>query len=300
MSSEINQKYAEAGRITKEVRTLVENHADWRGTSYLELCNFVEDNFKRLGGDAAFPTNICADSSAAHYTAEIEDQRVVESTVKLLKVDLGAHVEGFPADSSTTICYEDDLLDMVQAVKAAQIEATRLVKADGRTNEVGKLVQAIAERRGYLPIENLSGHSVDEYVVHSGVSIPSVWYPSNEKFSLGKVYAVEEFFTTKDGSGVVVEGKAKNIYSVVSRRRTGKANLDKFVDLVWNKRKTLPFALRWYGDEFPKKELEEMIALLLKLRVVRAYPELVESRGSPVAQAENTVGLLSTGPVVLT
>ena len=298
--SEINQNYIEAGRITREVRGLVEAKGDWRNKTYLELCNFVEDSMRKLGGEPAFPTNVCADQSAAHYTAEIEDPRVIEEKTGLLKVDLGAHVNGFPADTSTTLCYDDNLLDLLAAVKASQLEALRVIRAETKTNEVGRVVEALAERRGYVPISNLSGHSVDEFVVHSGTSVPNVWSPSNEKFTLGKVYAIEQFFTTKEGSGTVVDGKSRNIFSIASRRRTGKAELDKFLDKVWNKRKTLPFALRWFTPEYSKQELEGMIGQLLKVRAVHSYPELVEANGTPIAQAENTVALTSAGPQILT
>jgi methionyl aminopeptidase len=151
-----------------------------------------------------------------------------------------------------------------------------------------------------LPISNLSGHSIDESVVHAGTSIPNVWSPSNEKFTLGKIYAIEQFLTTKEGSGTVVEGKAKNIFSISSRRRTGKTELDKFLDTVWNKRKTLPFALRWFTPEYSKKELDGLIAQLLKVRAVHVYPELVEENSTPIAQAENTVALTSAGVQILT
>jgi len=298
--SEIPKDYLEAGRITREVRGLVESRGDWRNKTYLEICNFVEENMRRLGGEPAFPTNVCADNTAAHYTAEVEDPRVLEETTGVVKIDLGAHVNGFPADTSTTLCYNDDLLDLVAAVKASQLEALKVIRAETKTNEVGRVVEALAERRGFVPISNLSGHSVDEFVVHAGTSIPNVWAPSNEKFVLGKIYAVEQFFTTKEGSGIVIEGKAKNIFSIASRKRTGKPELDKFLETVWKTRKTLPFALRWFTPEYSKKELDAMIAQLLKVRAVHAYPELVEEHNTPIAQAENTIALTSTGPQILT
>jgi methionyl aminopeptidase len=298
--SEIRKEYVEAGRITREVRELVEARGDWRNSTYLELCNFVEENMRRLGGEPAFPTNVCADNTAAHYTAEVEDPRIIEETTGLLKVDLGAHVNGFPADTSTTLCYDDNLLDLLAAVKASNLESLKVIRADAKTNEVGKVVEALAERRGYLPISNLSGHSIDEYIVHAGTSIPNVWSPSPEKFDQGKIYAIEQFFTTKEGSGIVIEGKARNIFSIASRRRTGKPELDKFLDAVWNKRKTLPFALRWFTPEYSKQQLESMMSQLLKLRAVHVYPELVEEHGTPIAQAENTICLTSAGPQILT
>src|SRR5580700_10082704 len=157
MPSEIRKECLEAGRITREVRGLVESKGDWRNKTYLELCDFVEENMRRLGSEPAFPTNVCADSSAAHNTAEVEDPRIIDESTGLLKVDLGAHVNGFPADTSTTLCYDDNLLDLLAAVKASNLVALSVIRAETKTNEVGKVVEALAARRGYVPISNLSG-----------------------------------------------------------------------------------------------------------------------------------------------
>ena len=76
--------------------------------------------------------------------------------------------------------------------------------------------------------------------------------------------------------------------------------MDEFLDSIWKKCRSLPFALRWFTDEFSKTQLEEMSAKLKRMRLIRSYPELVESNRQPVAQAEHTVGITESGPLVLT
>src|SRR5579875_1698521 len=113
----INKNYVIAGQISKDVKREVEAR-DWRKKSYLEICNFVENRIRSRGGAPAFPCNVCANESAAHYTAEIEDQKVVEENA-LLKVDIGVHVNGYIADTAVTLCYNENLIDMVGATRAA-------------------------------------------------------------------------------------------------------------------------------------------------------------------------------------
>src|SRR5208283_564299 len=148
----INPAFLKAGGITREVRGMVESK-DWRGKTYLEICEFVEGAIRAKGAEPSFPCNVCADSTAAHYTAEIEDSKtVLEKTI--LKVDLGAAVDGYPTDTSTTLCYNEDLYDLVESTKFALSEALKGVKTGTRTSEVGRIVEAYASRRGYLPISN--------------------------------------------------------------------------------------------------------------------------------------------------
>ncbi len=298
LSETINQKYETSGLITRETRKSVESR-DWRGKTYLEICEFAEREIRKRGGEPAFPVNVCANESAAHYTAEIDDKRIVDQNA-ILKVDLGAHVGGYVTDTSVTLCYNDDLIDMTEATRAALNEAIKGVRLGEKTGDIGRIVESYASKRGYLPIENLSGHSLEQYTVHAGVSIPNVWSASNSVFKLDKVYAIEPFFTTNEGSGIVVEGKARNIFSLVTRKRTKDAKLDEFVDLIWKTRKSLPFAARWFTEHYSKQDIGTMIGKLTKMRLLHAYPELIEAKGTPIAQAEQTIRVSVAGPVVLT
>jgi methionyl aminopeptidase len=290
--------YAKAGSICRQVKKDIEAR-DWQGKSYVELCEFVESGITNLGGTPAFPVNVCANESAAHYTAEINDEKEVPHN-SILKVDLGAHIQGCIADTAVTLCYNDELLDMAEATKSALAEALKIIRDGVRTSEVGKVVETYASRRGFRPISNLSGHMLDHYVIHAGTSVPNVWSPSFSSFKLGHFYAVEPFFTSFEGSGIVVEGSSENIFALVARKNTKDKELNRFLDVVWNDRKTLPFAARWYEEQFSRKSLAEIIPRLVKMKLLHGYAELVEAKAQPVAQAEHTVAVNAGGHSVLT
>lgn len=295
---QINPSYVKAGEISREIKREVESR-NWEDKTYLEICEFVEDKARKRGAEPAFPCNVCPNETAAHYTAEIDDPKTVPQN-SLLKVDIGVHVDGYIADTAVSLCYNEDLLDMTEATKSALAEALKVVRGGVRTSDVGRVIDAYARRRGYLPIANLSGHALEQYVVHAGTSVPNVWSPSPAAFKQDKAYAIEPFLTQSDGSGIVVEGKSENIYSLVARKNTKDAELNKFLELLWERRKSLPFTPRWFQEDFPKAKLGGIISKLLKLKLIRSYPVLVEAKGRPVAQAEHTVEVTSTGFVILT
>lgn len=297
-ASNVNQNYLKAGEISREIKRSVEAR-NWEGRSYLEICDFVEGEARRLGGQPAFPCNVCANETAAHYTADIDDPTIVPSSA-LLKVDVGVHVEGFIADTAVTLCYDESLLDLTEATKAALNEALKVVKSGARTSDVGKVVDSYARKRGYLPIANLSGHALEQYVVHAGTSVPNVWSPSTASFKQDKSYAIEPFLTTREGSGIVIEGKSQNIYSLVARKNTKEGDLNDFLEAVWKKCRSLPFTIRWFQDEFAKDKLKGIVNRLINMKLIRSYPVLVEAKNCPVAQAEHTLAVTSTGFVILT
>ena len=90
------------------------------------------------------------------------------------------------------------------------------------------------------------------------------------------------------------------IFSLAARKRTGVKSQDDFVATIWEERKTLPFTPRWYVKDYGRKDLDAMLRELVKKRVMKSYPTLVEASGSPVAQFEHTMALDGGELVLLT
>ena len=98
----------------------------------------------------------------------------------------------------------------------------------------------------------------------------------------------------------VREGKTKNIFGLVSRKKTKNENANKMVDFIWDNFNTLPFALRWITKSYEEKEARSLLEELVKNKIVRAYPVLNEANGQRVAQAEHTFIPTLTGAIVTT
>jgi methionyl aminopeptidase len=118
--------------------------------------------------------------------------------------------------------------------------------------------------------------------------------------SSGHAYAIEPFVTTKEGQGVVYEGNIRNIFAIISRKPTRVEDVDHFLAYLWNKFRTLPFALRWILHDTEEAEARRLLGILIKKRNVHSYPVLIEGKNKAVAQAEHTIMPLNSSTHVIT
>ena len=294
---EIPEEYFKAGEIARRVREEVRG---WLrvGLNLLEIAERVEASIHAKGGEPAFPCNICVDSVAAHYTPTLDDTDLIKEG-SLVKVDLGVHVNGFIVDTAVTVSFNPEYDAMVRAAEDVLSEAIKASSKGVKVGEIGRVIASVASRWGYQTIKNLSGHMVEPYTIHAGVSIPNLWVSGTVALKSGQVYAIEPFITTPDGSGVVVESKECRIYSLISRRKTKERGLDDFIAKLWERFKSLPFTPRYFPD-MDQSELKMTLEKLCRLKVLRAYPVLVEAKAKPVAQAEDTIAITDDEIIVLT
>ncbi|MDC8451787.1 MAG: type II methionyl aminopeptidase [Candidatus Nitrosotalea sp.] len=280
------QDYINAGKIASEVRENArrKNHV---GSTLEEICNSIEKEIISKGGKCAFPVNVSLNEIAAHYTAEPNDKMIVKDT-DLLKIDLGVQINGHIADTAVTVCYEPKYDFLVQAAESALREAMSIIRVGTKSSDVGKIIENTTKQMGGIPIANLSGHSLEQYTIHAGKSVPNIWSIGSFSFQSTEAYACEPFVTTPDGSGFVREGKVRNIFSLVTRKRTKDEDANKMIDFIWQKFNMLPFALRWFIPEYDEKTARDLLEKLIKNKIVRSYPILVEANEQRVAQAEHT------------
>jgi len=189
---------------------------------------------------------------------------------------------------------------LVQAAENALQSAMSMIKVGVKSKDVGKKIQNTIMDMGFKPIANLSGHSLDQYTIHAGKTVPNMWSIGSFDFSEDVAYACEPFVTAKNGLGFVRNGKIKNIFALSSRKMTKDDEADKLLEFIWDNFNMLPFALRWIVKEWEEKEARRLLDILIKKKVVKAYAILVEASGKTVAQAEHTFIPTQTGVTVTT
>ncbi len=292
------EDYLKAGKIAGEVRENVRKK-NWVGSTLAEICEYVESEIIKRGAKCAFPVNTSLNEIAAHYTAEPNDPKTVSDS-DLVKIDLGAQINGYIADTAVTVNYDPQYDSLVQAAENALQAAMSMIKVGVKSKDVGRKIQNTIMDMGFKPIANLSGHSLDQYTIHAGKTVPNMWTIGSFSFSENEAFACEPFVTTKNALGFVRNGKIKNIYALVSRKKTKDDEADKLLEYIWNNFNMLPFALRWIVKEWEEKEARKMLDFLIKKKVVKAYAILVEANGKTVAQAEHTFIPTQTGVTVTT
>src|SRR6185437_1884131 len=221
--------YQQAGKIAAEVRENARRKYHVGSTLY-QICESIESEVRRRGAAPAFPVNVSLNDVAAHYTAEPNDQIVVNDA-DVLKIDIGVHIQGYIADTAVTVCYNPKYEALVKSAETALNEAVRIARVNTKASDIGKVIEHIISKQGYRPIQNLSGHALEQYTIHAGKSIPNIW-TIGSSFTLvsNQAYAIEPFVTTKDGQGVVYEGGVRNIFGMTSRKPTSDKDVNEFLE----------------------------------------------------------------------
>jgi methionyl aminopeptidase len=290
MNEEIFEKYREAGRIAATI--LRKGAEDIReGASYLELVDSIEARVHEEGAALAFPLNVSLNEDAAHDTASTGDTRVF-SRGDVVKLDLGVQIDGYIADTATTVDLGTNSL-LLQASDAALESAIRAIRPGVTAGDLGAVIQDEIEGRGYRPIGNLTGHGLDRYVQHCSPTIPNVRNMSGTVLEEGMVFAIEPFATT--GSGRVGEKTRREIYSQISRKPVRTPSARAVLESL-KERCGLPFARRW----LPDRKMDIALPALVRSGILHSYPVLADIPGSLVSQHEHTVIVTSDGCIVTT
>jgi methionyl aminopeptidase len=290
--------YIRAGRIAAEVREAVRPRVT-EGRPLLEIGEWVEDSIKTRGGTPAFPCNVCVNEVAAHYSPPIDDPSVIPEEA-LVKVDIGVHVDGYIADTATTVSLHERFSGMTDTINEALAQAVKAIRPGMKTSAIGGVIQSTIEARGYKPIWNLSGHQMYRYVLHSGKSIPNVKSLSFSKITEGEVFAVEPFLTFASGRGEVRNGIPEYIHRRHKERRVKDRDADRLMKRIRTAFRSLPFSKRWLTGMLPEERMAHAFNQLLRVRNITGYPVLLEAAGKPVAQAEHTVIVTEDGCRVTT
>lgn len=286
MNQSQTQNSLKAGQIASQVREYAKKIIK-KGVPLLEIAEKMENKIIELGAKPSFPVNLSINEIAAHYTPSHNDETLAKG---LLKVDFGAQVNGWLSDTSFSIDLENNE-ENKKLIKASEealenaIDLLRNKKQNITTSEIGTIIQKTIEKKGLNPIVNLSGHSMEEYDLHSGVTIPNVNDKRNIKIENG-LYAIEPFATS--GNGKVYDGKPSGIYILNQAKNVRSPLARDVLDFIISEYKTLPFCSRWVVKKFGTKSLFALRELENN-NTISQFDQLVEVSHKPVSQAEHTI-----------
>ena len=154
----------------------------------VDICNSIEGynrkliEANKLDAGQAFPTGCSINHVAAHYTPNPGDDRILQKD-DVCKIDFGTHVRGLLVDCAFTVAFNPVYDNLLAAVKAATNAGIKEAGIDARLNEIGEVIQETMEsyevefeNKTYTvkPIRNLCGHSISQYHIHAGKSVPIV------------------------------------------------------------------------------------------------------------------------------
>jgi methionyl aminopeptidase len=293
------EKFRLSGKILREAREETRGFVQ-ENMPIIEVCEKAEGLIRQKGAQPAFPCNVSINEVAAHYTSPPGDKNTIPER-SVVKVDMGAHVDGYVTDTAFTVSFDPQYDVMVGVAQTALQTAIDTVRADVSPGKIGGAIETAITNRGFRPIQNLTGHSVGRYLIHAGTSIPNVHQMSLGKLKAGELYAIEPFVTVRDAVGTVEDSPQKTIFRLVkTKTKTKNPDAKTLVKYIEENCHTLPFTERWLQGVLPKNRYHEAFKELLTTKAVMGYPVFVEASRKKVAQAEHTLLVKEDGCAVLT
>ena len=296
MDAETIQKCLKAGKIAAQVRRETAAKLSKPGTSFLKAMDEAEQQIIKLGGQIAW-AQMAINDVAAHFCPEEDDTQVSQER-QLIKVDIGVHLDGYIADNAMTVEVgkSQEYKDMIKAAQNALRSAIKLVRPGTPLWQLGEAQSSEAEALGFSIVRNLSGHTLGQYKVHGGTSIPS--FNNKDKTELQENWqiAIEPFVT--NGQGMIREKGKATIFMVDKEKGVRSPYAKKILEQV-KPQNGLPFTMRWLTRKLGKGGTALGLRELQQSGIIHAYPPLAEVSGGMVSQFEHSL-IVKDKPIVYT
>ena len=291
-------KYLQAGEISIKVKELLRKKVKV-GVTALELCEIGEAKIVELGGKWAFPLNVSINNIAAHYSSPPEDTLVIQSG-NIVKIDCGVHVDGYVADTAFTVSFGQDHGDLIKASEEATKAAIDLIRPGITTDRIGEEIESIIRSYDYRPIKELSGHQLDQNILHGPITIPNISGTKGIKLEEGQAFAIETFATSGTGSIHSDESRCfiYQLYPVPVPLRLSSSKQARRVILA--NYRDFPFTTRWIAKELTAPTARLALKYLSDKGQIKRHPVLSDIRDSFVSQSEHTVYLTGNSRIVTT
>jgi methionyl aminopeptidase len=190
-------KMRRAGRIVEDTIAVVVK-AVRPGVTTAELDQIAEreirgrDAVPSFLGYRGFPATIC--TSVNHEIVHGIPGGKILREGDLFKLDVGAIVEGFHADSAVTVPVGDvapELAKLVETTERALWAGIEEVRVGKRLGDVGHAIQTVAEGAGFSVVREYVGHGIGRSL-HEEPPVPNYGEPGRGiRLEPGLVIAIE-------------------------------------------------------------------------------------------------------------
>ncbi len=269
------------------------------GVRVLKICVLAENRILEYGATGlAFPCNVSINEEAAHYTSPHADKRVFPDK-GLVKIDVGAHVNGYLSDTAVTVDLDGSYEEYIASAKEALEAAIQTVRPGIRVGEIGAIIERTIRNHGLKPVHQLTGHQLKQWNLHAGKNVPNVPMSMSPKMDLGETFAVEPFSTS--GNGTVTGAKEAYIFSndMGNKRKLDRLTLQ-IRNIARQRFGTLPWASRWLHRIKTDIDIDAAVRNLQRAGAIHGYPVLIEGKKRMVSQFEHSMFVGENGAIVST
>lgn len=256
---------------------------------------------EKIDRGLAFPTCINVNSVASHFSPLPDDKTVLKDG-DIVKIDLGAHIDGFAGVVAHTIVLQAEpapitggAADCVHAAQMMLDAAMRSLKPGKKNNDIPVIWEKIAEAYGVNVCEGTMSHQMKKFILDGNQTIlgkPTVESKvADYEFTTGEVWALDVVVST--GAGKLREGDSRcYIYKMCPDKQFMlklKASKDAFNEIKTTF-KNFPFTIRALDPKSGRMGVGEC----LKHDLIQAYPVLNERSGEHLVHFKRTVFLSNT------
>jgi curved DNA binding protein len=263
----------------------------------------------------AFPTSISVNNCVAHFSPLASDPLSSQTLAKddVVKIHIGAHIDGFAAVTAETIVVDASpenpvtgrRADVLKAAHTAAEVAMRLVRVGNKNWAVTDAVNKVAATWGCKPVEGMLSCQQEQNVIDGKKRI--VLNPSEAQkrefdtvtFAEGEVWGVDILVTSGEDGKARLEESRTTIYqkdSTVTYQLKMKTSRFVFSE-VQKKAGAFPFNIRVLEDE---KKARLGLQEAVQHGLVKPYEVIYTPPGTFVAGFHFTIALLPAGPLLLT
>lgn len=302
------ESYIESGKIASRIREDASKMIK-DGALAIDIVEYVESEILKSGAQIAFPCNLSINEVAAHYTSPAGDKTVIHAG-DMVKLDLGAMIDGYIADTAVTIIadgnvderYTQDEINLheeiVEASAAGLEAAIATARAGVEISKIGAAVHEAISEYKLNPIFNLMGHSLEQNNLHAGISIPNYDNHDNYVLEEGQAVAIEPFAT--NGEGYINDAPGHYIFSYMANKPFRMKSTQRVLKYIQQNHRYVPFSGRWITDEFGERKGAIALKQLSEAMAVYPYAPLREKESCFVSQKEHTLIIEKEGCTVTT
>jgi len=324
-NADVTTKYRAAGDIVnKAIDAVVAGCVE--GASIVDLCvkgdAIIEEEcaklfnkkvktkdgeMKPMEKGVASPTSISVNNICAHFSPLKTDAPVLLKQGDMVKVDLGAHFDGYISQAAHTVVVGNEQIegrkaDVLMAAHTAAEAAARAAQIGANNKEITDVIQRAAAAFKCEPLQGVLSHQVKRHVINGNKVIMNKDgddHVDDIELQLNEVYCLDLVMSTGEGKPRESADHKPTVYKraveVSYSLKTQKAR--QFISEVNHRFPTLPFTCRAFEDD---QVCRIGISEAKRHELLHEYPIVKERDGEFVAQFKFTLLLLPTGQKKIT
>lgn len=186
-----------AGRIVAETLAILSD-AVKPGLKTRELDIIATREIAKQGGKPVFkgyhgyPATVCV-SINNEIVHGIPGGRVIQEG-DLVKMDLGASVDGYIGDAATTVGVgriSDEARELIGVTRRALEEAIKVARQGAHLGDIGAAIEGCAQAKGFSVVREYVGHGVGRFL-HEDPQVPNYGTPgTGPRLQAGMTLAIE-------------------------------------------------------------------------------------------------------------